>query len=64
VTAAIFSRITLEEQGAIWYFWMDVDGTHRILIPSAWIVYTVVYLALALVLLWLAVLRVRSTAHG
>ncbi len=64
VTAAIFSRMTLEEQGAIWYFWMDVDATHRILIPSAWVVYTVAYLALTLVLLWLAVLRVRSAAHG
>ena len=59
ITAAIFTRMTLEEQDAIWYFWMDVDATHRILIPSAWVVYTVAYLSLALVLLWLAVLRVR-----
>jgi ABC-type transport system involved in multi-copper enzyme maturation permease subunit len=59
VTAAIFTRIALEEHDALWYFWMDVDATHRILIPSAWIVYTVAYLVLALVLLWLAVLRVR-----
>lgn len=59
VTAAVFTRIALEEHDAVWYFWVDVDAAHRVWIPSAWIVYTVVYLSLALVLLWLAVLRVR-----
>lgn len=59
ITAAIFTEMTLEEQNTIWFFWQDIDATHRILIPSAWIVYTVVYLVLALVLLLLAVLRVR-----
>jgi ABC-2 type transport system permease protein len=59
VTAAIFSEITLEEESTIGFFWVDVDPTHRILIPSAWIVYVVVYLALALLLLLWTVLRVR-----
>jgi ABC-2 type transport system permease protein len=59
VTAAIFTRLTLEEHDTVWYFWMDLDSTHRAPIPSAWVVYTVAYLSLALVLLLLAVLRVR-----
>jgi len=59
VTAAILTETTLQDQNTIWFFWRDVDATHRILIPSAWIVYTVVYLALALVLLLLAIVRVR-----
>jgi hypothetical protein len=59
VTAAVLTETTLQDQNTIWFFWRDIDATHRILIPSAWIVYTVVYVALALVLLLLAVLRVR-----
>jgi ABC-type transport system involved in multi-copper enzyme maturation permease subunit len=59
ITAAVFTQIALEEENAIWFFWMDVDPTHRIPIPSAWIVYTLIYLALALLLLLLTVLRVR-----
>lgn len=59
ITTAVFTEAALEEHGTIWFFWMDVDATHRILIPSAWIVYTTVYLALALVLLVLTVLQVR-----
>lgn len=59
ITAAIFTETTLEEQNTVWFFWQDIDTTHRILIPSAWIVYTVVYVMLALVLLLLAVLRVK-----
>lgn len=63
ITAAIFTEMALEEESAVWFFWMDVDSSHRILIPSAWIVYTVVYLGLALVLLLVAVLRVRRQAR-
>jgi len=59
ISAAIASEIMLEEESAILYFWYDVDATHRIPIPSAWIVYTVVCLALVLVLLLITVLRVR-----
>ena len=59
ITAAVFTKLALEEENAVWLFWADVDATHRIPIPSAWVVYTVVYLALALVLLWFAVRRVR-----
>ncbi|MEE9616420.1 MAG: ABC transporter permease subunit [Anaerolineae bacterium] len=59
ITAAIFTELTLEEESTIWFFWQSVGSGRRILIPSAWIVYTVFYLALALVLLLVAVLRVR-----
>ncbi len=59
VSAAIATEIMLQEEGSLFYFWYDIDATHRILIPSSWIVYTVVYLALALVLLLITILRVR-----
>jgi len=59
ITAAVFTEIALEQENAILYFWYDVDSTHRVPIPSAWVVYTVVYLALALVLLLVTVLLVR-----
>jgi len=59
ITAAIFSEIALEEHSAVWFFWENVGSGHRILIPSAWVVYTVSYVALALVLLLVTVLLVR-----
>jgi ABC-2 type transport system permease protein len=59
ITAAIFSEMALEEHDAIWFFWESVGSGRRVLIPSAWIVYVVAYLALALVLLLVTVLRVR-----
>ena len=63
VSAAIATEIMLEEENAILYFWYDIDSTHRIPIPSFWIIYTLVYLALALVLLLITVLRVRRQAR-
>ena len=59
ITAAVFTQLALEEENAIWYFWYDVDSTHRIPIPSGWTIYTVAFLALALILLVVTILRVR-----
>jgi ABC-2 type transport system permease protein len=59
ISAAVLTEVFLMEEDAVLYFWYELDSTHRILIPSAWIVYTVIYLALALVMLLVAVLRVR-----
>jgi ABC-2 type transport system permease protein len=59
LTAAIFTEETLQQEGTVLYFWHQVDATHRVPVPSAWIVYTVAYLVLALVLLLITVLRVR-----
>ena len=59
LTAAIFTEEALQQEGALLYFWHQVDATHRVPIPSAWIVYTVAYLVLAVVLLVVTVLRVR-----
>ncbi len=59
ITAAIFTEIALEEESTVWFFWHSVGSGHRILVPSAWIVYAVFYLTLALVLLLVTVLRVR-----
>jgi len=63
VSAAIATEIVLENENSILYFWYDVDRTHRILIPSFWIIYALVYLALSLVLLLITVLRVRRQAR-
>lgn len=59
ISAAVGTELILEEQDTILYFWHHVDSTHRIPFPSFWIVYTVVYLTLALLLLLITVLRVR-----
>ncbi|MCP4543394.1 MAG: ABC transporter permease subunit [Chloroflexi bacterium] len=59
ISAAIASEIMLTEENAILFFWYDIDPTHRIPIPSFWIVYTLIYLALAAVLLLITILRVR-----
>jgi ABC-2 type transport system permease protein len=63
VTAAIATKVILDENGAILYFWYDVDSYHRVPIPSSWVVYTVVYLVLGVLLLLVAVLRVRRQAR-
>jgi hypothetical protein len=60
ISAAVLTELFLEQENAILYFWYDVDATHRIPIPSAWIVYTLVYVGVALVLLLVTVLRVRQ----
>ena len=59
VSAAIAAEIVLQEEGSLLYFWYDVDSGHRIIIPSFWISYTVIYLVLALLLLLITILRVR-----
>ena len=53
----------LESEGSILYLWYDVDSTHSIPIPSFWVMYALVYLALSLVLLLITVLRVRRQAR-
>ncbi len=60
ISAAVVTEIMLEEENAILYFWYNIDSTHSIPIPSSWIIYTLVYLALALVLLLITVLRVHQ----
>ncbi len=59
LTAAVFSEMVLEQEDAVLLFWMDVGPGYRMPVLSAWAIYTVVYLALALVLLLVAVQRVR-----
>jgi ABC-type transport system involved in multi-copper enzyme maturation permease subunit len=50
MSAAIGSEIILTEENAILYFWHNIDSTHRIPVPSFWVIYTLVYLALSAVL--------------
>jgi hypothetical protein len=59
VSAAIGTEFLLEEENAIIYYWQDLDATHTLPVPSFWIIFTVTYLVLGLVLLLIAILRVR-----
>jgi ABC-2 type transport system permease protein len=59
MSAAVVTEMMLDQEGAVLYFWSQIDVSHRIPVPSPWIIYTVTYLVLALVLLLIAVLRVR-----
>jgi ABC-2 type transport system permease protein len=63
ITTAIATKVILDEEGAILYFWYEIDSAHRILIPSSWVVCTVVYLVLGALLLLVAVLWVRRQAR-
>ena len=60
ISAAVLTEVFLEEENAVLYFWYDVGSTHRIPLPSAWIVFTVIYTGVALLLLLVTVLRVRQ----
>jgi ABC-2 type transport system permease protein len=60
ISAAVVTEMFLLEEDAILYYWQDVGSSHMIPVPSAWIVFTVVHLGLALVLLLVTVLRVRG----
>jgi ABC-type transport system involved in multi-copper enzyme maturation permease subunit len=59
LSAAVATELMLEEENALFYFWHDIDLTHRIPVPSSWITYCLIYLGLALILLLITVLRVR-----
>ena len=72
ISTAVLTKILLDEQNALLFYWQNLNYTYssmggklaprRILVPSPWIIYTIVYIGLALVLLLLAVLRVRRQA--
>lgn len=56
---AIATEVVLIEEGSAWFFWMDLSSTHRIPVPSGWIVFVLIYLFLCAIMLLLTVLRVR-----
>ncbi len=58
-SAAVMTEVVLTEDNSLFYFWYTVDSSHRIPIPSGWIVYTLVYLVLGIIFIWIAILRVR-----
>ena len=60
VATAVVTHTLLEEQGTMWIYWMEVDASHRIPILSPWIVYTVIYVGLTVVLVALAARRIRE----
>lgn len=59
ITAAVLTELVLVESGSVWYYSQPIGG-RSVLIPSGWIVFTVSYLTLSLVLLWITVLRLRK----
>ncbi len=58
ITAAVFTEMALMESNSVWYHRQSI-GSRSVLIPSGWITFTVLYVALALVLLLITILRVR-----
>jgi ABC-type transport system involved in multi-copper enzyme maturation permease subunit len=58
ITAAVFTEVALLESNSVWYYRHTI-GSRSVLIPSGWITFTVLYVTLALVLLWITILRVR-----
>jgi ABC-2 type transport system permease protein len=65
IVAAIATKLILVNESSIWGFWMPLYSTSgvalptRIPLPSGWIIYTVLYLALSFLLLALTIHRVR-----
>lgn len=65
VVATVATKLILDSEGSIWGFWTPLYSTSgaplstRIPIPSGWIVYIVLYLALSFLLLALTIRRVR-----
>jgi ABC-type transport system involved in multi-copper enzyme maturation permease subunit len=62
IVSAVLTKLILLEESTAWLFWMDMSSgyayttltpvsTHTIPIPSGWIIYTLVYLSLSLILL-------------
>jgi len=59
ISTAIGTEIMLEQENSILYFWHSIDSSHRVLVPSFWIMYVVIYVVIALFLLLVTVLKVR-----
>ncbi len=59
VSAAVFTEIGLRDSN-IWFSWLRVDATHRIPVPSAWIIYVIVCLIVVVTMLRVAVHRERQ----
>jgi len=71
ISAAVITQIMLDQENAIFYYWQDLgvysstgySVSHRVPIPSPWVVYTAIYVGLSLILLLAATLRVRRQAR-
>jgi len=69
ISTAVLTEVFLLDEDALFYFMYDVGtymrgggGSRMIPVPSPWIVYVLVYMAVASVLLLIATLRVRRQA--
>ncbi len=68
ISTAVLTEVFLLDEDALFYFTYDVGtysggaGLRMIPVPSPWIVYVLVYMAVALMFLLIAILRVRRQA--
>jgi hypothetical protein len=66
ISTAVVTEIFLMENDTLFYFWQDISYTSapwtRVLIPSPWAIYVPLYLMVALLMLLIAILRVRRRA--
>jgi ABC-2 type transport system permease protein len=68
ISTAVLTEVFLLDQDALFYFMYDVGtysggaGLRMIPVPSPWIIYVLAYMAVALMFLLIAILRVRRQA--
>ncbi len=64
--ASIATEVILRDENSIWGYYQTLEpiSTAKIPIPSGWIIYTVVYLLLGILLLLIATWRVRRPEKG
>ncbi len=69
IATAVLTEVFLLEEDALFYFWYDIwpgmgggSSPHTIPIPSPWIVYVLIYMAVALLLLLITIMQVRRQA--
>jgi hypothetical protein len=67
ISTAVVTEVFLLENDALFYFWQDISYAsapwHRIIVPSPWIIYVLIYLFFALLMLLIATLQVRRQAR-
>ena len=67
ISTAVVTEVFLLENDALFYFWQDISYVsapwHRIIVPSPWIIYVLIYLFFALLMLLIATLQVRRQAR-
>jgi len=60
IGAAIATEVVLLNENSAWLFWVNLDPSHRLPLPSGWIIYTLIFVILSGILLLLATAQIRK----